>query len=77
MKKQQKNEAKFDEMMANVNVDVAIPYTMTTCFQENDIVNHSKFGLGKVLSCISPNKVQILFRAEEKILIGVLNQGIE
>jgi hypothetical protein len=72
MKKQQKLEAKFDESMEGVNTADAIPYDMTTCFKVGDIISHSKFGIGRVLSCISPNKMQVDFREGEKILICVL-----
>ncbi len=73
MKKQQKIEAKFDEMMEELNTSSAIQYAMTTCFKVDDIVDHPKFGLGKVLSLISPNKMQVLFRESEKIMVCVIN----
>jgi len=72
MKKQKKIEAKFDEMMAEVNVDEAIPYVMTNSFNIGDIIMHPKFGVGKVLSFISPNKMQVVFRECERIMICVL-----
>ncbi len=72
MKKQEKIEAKFDEMIAEVNVDEAIPYVMTNSFNIDDIIMHPQFGIGKVLSFISPNKMQVVFRECEKIMICVL-----
>jgi hypothetical protein len=75
MKKQEKLEAQFDEMMAAIDAADIVPYTMNTCFKTGDILDHPKFGPGKVLSCITPNKIQVQFREGEKILICLLNTG--
>jgi len=77
MKKQLKKETRYDEIMTDLNPDVAVPYSMTACFKADDLIDHPKFGLGKVMDFISPNKIQVIFREGEKILIGVLNQEID
>ena len=76
MKKRQKNEARYDDIMTGLNAETAIPYSMTACFKANDLVDHPKFGLGKVVDFISPNKIQVVFREGEKILIGVPSQEL-
>ncbi|VAW33320.1 hypothetical protein MNBD_DELTA03-629 [hydrothermal vent metagenome] len=77
MAKQRKQAEKFDDLMADMDTSTAIPYTMTTCFKVNDLLNHPVFGLGKVIKCLSPNKIHVMFREGEKFLIGVLPQDIE
>ncbi|NOX25809.1 MAG: hypothetical protein GXP59_06815 [Deltaproteobacteria bacterium] len=75
MKKQQKIEALFDEMIAGIDAGDIIPYAANTCFKDGDIIDHPKFGVGKVLSCITPNKMQVQFREGERILVCVLSNG--
>ncbi len=72
MKKQQKIEAQFDEMVAGIDAGDIIPYATDACFNAGDIIDHSKFGVGKVLSCITPNKMQVQFREGEKVLLCLL-----
>lgn len=77
MDRRQKQTEKFDALMAGMDTSTAIPYTMTTCFKADDLLKHPAFGLGKVIKCLSPNKIHVMFREGEKFLIGVLPQEIE
>ncbi len=77
MSKRQKHADKFDDLIAGMDTSIAVPYTMTTCFKVNDLLNHPVFGLGKVIKCLSPNKIHVMFREEKKFLIGVLPQDVE
>lgn len=45
------------------------PYNARTSFQAGDKISHPKFGEGVVEKTIHPNKVEIVFRHEVKILI--------
>ena len=47
----------------------AKPYTITASFKDGDVVQHKKFGLGKVLELVPPNKVKILFEEGAKLMI--------
>lgn len=77
MSTRQKHADKFDDLIAGMDTSIAVPYTMTTCFKVNDLLNHPVFGLGKVIKCLSPNKIHVMFREGKKILIGVLPEDVE
>ncbi|XPV76472.1 MAG: hypothetical protein ACNI27_00765 [Desulfovibrio sp.] len=47
----------------------AKPYAITAIFKDGDVVKHAKFGLGKVLELVPPNKVKILFEEGTKLMI--------
>jgi hypothetical protein len=49
-------------------MDNARPYSIRDTYQEGDIVNHPKFGVGFV-SEISENKAEITFQDERRVLI--------
>lgn len=67
-----KNAANFDKLLTGKKLDRAIPYSMTTAFGKNDIVDHPTFGQGVVTSTIQPNKIELTFKEGPKILICVL-----
>ena len=46
----------------------AISYSMQAAFNEDDLVKHPTFGLGKVMRLVPPNKVEILFQDGCKLL---------
>ena len=64
-----KNEALFDEMVAGRSQSQAIPYGMNDIFKENDLLNHPIFGLGIVTETVMPNKIEVMFRQQSKLLI--------
>jgi hypothetical protein len=47
----------------------AITYSTATVFSINDLIHHSKFGLGKVRQNIQPNKIRVLFEDGIKLMI--------
>ena len=46
----------------------ALAYSPDREFNLNDLVNHSKFGLGKVRKKIEPNKIKVLFEGGIKLM---------
>ncbi len=47
-----------------------IPYTFSGNFKENDLIDHSTFGLGVVIQLLPGDKIQVVFKDGEKILIA-------
>lgn len=67
--KADKAQLYFEELMSGRDPAAAVPYDMNGLFQENDIVDHSHFGLGVVTATIPPNKIEVAFKEGSKILI--------
>ena len=64
-----KIEAHFDELVAGRDEAVAIAYSMTDTFNKNDLINHPTFGLGVVAEIVMPNKIEVVFRLETKLML--------
>lgn len=47
----------------------AIPYSMKSSFALDDLINHSKFGLGIVTRLTGPAKIEVLFADGRKELV--------
>jgi len=47
-----------------------IPYTFSGDFKVNDLIDHATFGLGVVTHLLSGDKIQVIFKDGEKILIA-------
>ena len=45
------------------------PYDMNNSFAANDVINHSKFGLGAVETVFPPNKIEVRFQEGKKLLL--------
>jgi hypothetical protein len=45
------------------------PYSIKKDFTDGDYISHSKFGNGYVLTVVPPNKMEVLFEDEKKLLI--------
>ena len=73
-KKISKAESEYEELMAGVEQSDAVPYNMNASFGMGSLIDHKKFGLGKVVETITPNKIRVRFREGEKILICVLRE---
>ena len=62
-------EALYNEMLAGRKTSQAIPYGMNDTFKEGDLLNHPMFGLGIVTETIMPDKIEVMFRQQTKLLI--------
>jgi hypothetical protein len=67
-----KAEARFEALLAGRLPSAALAYTMTGTFKQDDLLNHPTFGMGVVTGTILPNKIEVQFRQETKMLICVL-----
>lgn len=67
--RQAKIEAHFEEMVAGRDPSKALAYDMTGIFKEGDLLEHPTFGQGVVIARVMPDKIEVLFRYESKLLI--------
>jgi len=64
-----KHEAHFEKLVADRDEGNAVPYSLTGIFKEGDLLDHPTFGLGVVEAVVLPDKIEVLFRQESKLLI--------
>ena len=76
MKKKKNPEEEFNELIQGMNLEEAIPYSINISFRAGDLIDHTVFGLGKVLECITPDKIVVRFRSAQKILICQLKEEV-
>lgn len=64
-----KAEAYYEKLIANRKTTRSKPYSMTGIFKIGDLLNHPIFGLGVIVERELPNKIEVMFRQESKLLI--------
>jgi hypothetical protein len=65
-------EAKYNEHLSRLTDDDlsnAKKYSINGTFKKDEIIDHSRFGIGIVLSIVKTNKVETLFKDGPKLLI--------
>ncbi len=63
-----KYQRDWEELMANVRPEEAIPYSMATPMRDGMLIQHPSFGLGQVISITKPNKMEVRFAGGIKLL---------
>lgn len=63
-------EEMWEKMMKLAASQKKIPYTFSGDFKVNDLIDHATFGLGVVTHLLPGDKVQIVFKDSEKILVA-------
>ncbi|MFH0926408.1 MAG: hypothetical protein V1872_12410, partial [bacterium] len=66
---QEKTKKVWQEILDKKNLDIAKPYYMSGTYTVNDLINHSKFGMGIVTGVITTNKMVILFEDGYKYMV--------
>lgn len=64
-----KAEANFEELVAGRDPSEALTYAMDGIFKKGDMVDHPTFGLGVVAETEMPNKIEVMFRQDRRLLI--------
>jgi hypothetical protein len=64
------HEETWEKMMKLVSSQKKIRYTFAGDFKVNDLVDHATFGLGVVTHLLPDDKIQIIFKDSEKILVA-------
>jgi hypothetical protein len=62
-------EIEWEQLMAASAQHSAKPYSTKATFAEGDKIEHPKFGQGFVGKTLHPNKVEVVFQTDLKILI--------
>lgn len=62
-------EALYAELLAGRDPSEAVAYTMTAIFKKGDLLEHPTFGLGVVSETVMPDKIEVQFRQESRLLI--------
>ncbi len=60
----------WEKVMGFVASEKKIPYTFSGHFKVNDLIDHTTFGLGVVTHLLPEDKIQVIFKDGEKILIS-------
>jgi len=71
-RKTRSKQATYEEYISRLtggDLSKARKYALTGNFEKDDLIDHSKFGIGVVLSVINPNKMEILFKDGPRLLI--------
>lgn len=63
-------EEVWGKMVDLVSLQKKIPYTFSGNFKENDLIDHTTFGVGVVTNLLSGDKIQVIFKEGEKILVA-------
>ncbi len=63
-----KSEENWENLIAEMDVATAIPYSLQTPVKNGDLIDHPTFGLGKVAGVIRPNKMEVVFKQGVKLL---------
>lgn len=66
--KEKENE-EWRSALASRDLGTAKPYAMSSSYTIDDIVDHSKFGIGVVTNVINSQKMEILFEDGYKLMV--------
>ncbi len=72
VRKSRSPEVQYNEHVERISggdTSNAKKYTISGSFGVDDIIDHSKFGTGVVLSIVKTNKVEVLFKEGSRLLI--------
>lgn len=64
-----KEQRKWSRVLAKVDAENPAAYTMASSFDANDVIDHSKFGVGVVVDVVDISKVSVVFEEGEKTLV--------
>ncbi|GAK54851.1 hypothetical protein U27_01682 [Candidatus Vecturithrix granuli] len=61
--------AKWEETLAEHNVESPKAYSMSGAFEQHDVITHQKFGRGIVTEVREEGKMEVLFKEGSKVLV--------
>lgn len=62
-------EETWNHRMRTASSAKKVVYTLSGVYKLNDVIDHSHFGLGSVTQILPEDKIQVIFKEGEKILI--------
>lgn len=63
-----KAQRSWEELQQRAQTEEATPYSMNAPMKEDQLIQHPTFGLGQVVNCIRPNKMEVRFQDGIKML---------
>ncbi len=64
-----KEQRKWSRVLSKVDAEHPTEYTMGSTYNANDVIEHSKFGVGVVIEVVDPYKVAVVFEQGQKTLV--------
>ncbi len=64
-----REERKWSRLLAQVDVEHPVEYTMKGKYAERDVISHNTFGLGVVLKVLDTTKMSVVFQVGVKTLV--------
>lgn len=64
-----KEQRKWSRVMGKVEGTEPQAYNMSETYEEQNVIDHAKFGVGVITEVIDPNKISVLFEEGEKTLV--------
>lgn|GEM_PF-247525 len=71
---QEKEKELWKEIMAKKDLTMAKPYIMSDSYEIEDVINHSRFGMGIVTHLITPQKMEVLFEDGYRCMVCNFSQ---
>jgi len=59
---QTREERKWNRLLEQADKDKAVSYSMNSSFTENDVIDHTKFGVGVVVKILDHGKITVIFQ---------------
>lgn len=63
------HEVAYERLLAVTSARKSRPYSVSGAFRPNDVIEHPTFGLGVVTHLIAGDKIQVVFKNEDKLLV--------
>ncbi|HNW58418.1 MAG TPA: hypothetical protein PKI62_01925 [bacterium] len=60
---------KWNKLLTAADPEKAVAYSMSQGYAENDVIQHSKFGLGVVVKILDPSKISVVFEGGIKNMV--------
>lgn len=64
-----KSQRKWSRLISKSENELSKTYQMNGTYVQNDVIEHTKFGTGVVVTVIDPSKISVVFEDGEKTLI--------
>ncbi len=64
-----KEQRKWSRVLSKVDSEHPTEYSMGSTYNANDVIEHSKFGVGVVIEVVDPYKVAVVFEQGQKTLV--------
>ncbi len=59
---QTREERKWNRLLEQADKEKAVSYSMNSSFTENDVIDHTKFGVGVVVKILDQCKITVIFQ---------------